>query len=433
MEIISTHKNTDFDALASTIAATILYKDAIIILPKSINPNVRAFLSIHKDIYNFYNPDDINPDKVDRLIIVDVNNWERLEKMDAFKQKTNLEIILWDHHAIKGNIIPTEEHNEEMGANITLMVKEIMKRGKSLNPIQATVFLIGLYEDTGNLTFISTKPEDAHVAAFLLEQKADLSILNTFLQPAYGEKQKEMLFEMLQSATRIRINGLTISINKIKMPGHVVGLAVVVNMFRKILNVDAVFGIFVENNKKKCIVIGRSNPENINVGAIMKSLGGGGHPGAGSAMLKSVSPETIEKMIITMIKGNQFTSVQVHDLMSFPVDTLPSDISMKQAEIILRKNGYTGMPVVNSGKLVGIISIRDFKKIRKKSQRKAPVKAFMSSNVHVIEPDKNPIQAAHIMVKYDVGRLPVIDEKGKLIGIITRSDSMNYFYDLLPD
>ena len=73
MEIVTTHKNTDFDALASTIAATILYPDAIPVLPKSLNPNVKAFLSIHKDVFETYMPEQVNLEQVRRLIVVDVN------------------------------------------------------------------------------------------------------------------------------------------------------------------------------------------------------------------------------------------------------------------------------------------------------------------------------------------------------------------------
>ena len=42
------------------------------------------------------------------------------------------------------------------------------------------------------------------------------------------------------------------------------------------------------------------------------------------------------------------------------------------------------------------------------------------------------MQAARLMVKHDIGRLPVV-ENGEIIGIITRSDAMRYYYDLLPD
>ena len=52
MQLVTTHKNTDFDALASVVAATILYPKAIPVLPKIVNPNVKAFLSIHKELFH---------------------------------------------------------------------------------------------------------------------------------------------------------------------------------------------------------------------------------------------------------------------------------------------------------------------------------------------------------------------------------------------
>ena len=164
----------------------------------------------------------------------------------------------------------------------------------------------------------------------------------------------------------------------------------------------------------------------------MRSMGGGGHPGASSAMLKSVNPDAVEEWIRELIEGNQQASVQISDIMSFPVFTVSSDTTMEKVASILKEKGCTGLPVVEGEKLAGIISRRDFKKIKRQSQLKSPVKAFMNTNVMTIEPGKSPIQAARIMVKHDIGRLPVVED-GRIIGIITRSDSMLYFYDMLPD
>ncbi|MFH2043901.1 MAG: CBS domain-containing protein [Pseudomonadota bacterium] len=432
MEIITTHKNTDFDALASMIAATILYPNAVCVLPKMINPNVKAFLSIHKDIFDMHSPAEIDFDKVKKLIVVDTSNWNRLDRIDSLSTRKDLEIILWDHHRGDGDIKAAWKCRKEVGSNITLMVRRLKKEKKKISPMQATLFLTGLYEDTGHLSFSSSTAEDAYMAGFLLEKKADLNIVSSFLRQAYGEKQKNILFEMLQTAKRSKINGYSISINKLSIKGHVNSLAVVVGMYREILNVDATFGIFSNKEKDRCMVIARSNAEGLDVGSIMRSMGGGGHPGAASAMLKSVNPNAVEEWITELIEGNQQASVQISDLMSFPVFTVASVTPMEKVAAILKKKGCTGLPVVEGEKLVGVISRRDFTKIKRETQLKSPVKAYMSTNIMTIEPGKSPIQAAKLMAKHDIGRLPVV-ENGRIIGIITRSDTMLYFYDMLPD
>jgi tRNA nucleotidyltransferase (CCA-adding enzyme) len=432
MQTVTTHKNTDFDALASVIAATMLYPGSIPILPKNLNPNVKAFLSIHKDLLEVRTVDDINLDEITRLIVVDINSWERLGRMASLRSRPDLEIFLWDHHTNEGNIKADFRCQEPVGATVSLLVRQLEKEGKVLTPIQSTLLLAGIYEDTGNLTFPSTRAEDAFAAGYLLNRKADLNIISTFLRPAYGEKQKNVLFKMLQTARRNKINGYSVSINKIDTRGYVDNLAVVVRMYMDIVNVDVAFGIFSDSDRGRCMVIGRSSVEGFDVGSITRSMGGGGHPSAGAALLKSVNPDAVEKWIKELIRGNQQSSVQISDLMSFPVITVPDDTPMKKVAEILRLKGCTGVPVVSNDKPVGMISRRDFRKIRKESQLNSPVKAFMSTKIMVIAPGKSPMQAARLMVKHDIGRLPVV-ENGRIIGIITRSDAMLYFYDLLPD
>ncbi len=432
MQIVTTHKNTDFDALASVIAATILYPEAIPVLPKAVNPNVKAFLSIHKDLFKVRAVKDIDLESVQRLVVVDTNSWRRLDRLEKLNAKESIEIHLWDHHADSGDIDASWKCQEEMGATVTLLIRQIRKKRKLLTPIQATLLLAGIYEDTGNLSFPSTRAEDASAVAFLLDRRADLNVLNSFLRPAYGEMQKNVLFQMLQSAKRSKLNGYTISLNICPVQGHVGNLSIVVQMYRDILNVDAAFGIFYDKEKDRCMIIGRSNTDGLDMGNIMREMGGGGHPGAGSVLLKSIEPATAVNKIRELIQGNQKTAVQVSDLMSFPVFTVESGTPMETVAALLREKGVTGIPVVDNGKLAGIISRRDFRKIKKESQLAAPVKAFMNKDVKCIGPGKSPLQAARMMVKYDIGRLPVI-EKGRIIGILTRSDAMRYFYDLLPD
>lgn len=434
MRIVTTHKNTDFDGLASVIAATLIYPDAVPVMSKQINPNVKEFLALHKDLLNIHTWKEIDPRETDALIVVDAGSWNRLSVPKEIQDQENLEIILYDHHPQEGDIEATWQCRELVGANITLMLRSIIKKKVNLTPIQSTLFLAGLYEDTGNLSFPSTMPEDAHAAAFLLENDADLNLVNYILRPAYGQKQKDILFEMLKTAKRSKLDGFRVSISKVAIEGFVENLAVVVHMFREILNVEAAFGIFNDTTRNTCVVVGRSDSERVNMGSIMRSMGGGGVPGAGSALIKARSMNAIENWIRELLSGNQKSSIQISDLMSFPVTTIREDATMEQVASLLRELGCTGVPVVDQkGHLVGIISRRDFqKKIKKESQLKAPVKAFMSTNAIQIQPGKSPSDASGLMIKHDIGRLPVVDN-GHIIGIVTRSDVMRYWYDLVPE
>ncbi len=227
------------------------------------------------------------------------------------------------------------------------------------------------------------------------------------------------------------IKGYNIGCGAVEMERHVGNLSVVVQMYRRIINVDAAFGIFLQKNKDSCTVIGRSGVEDLDVGAIMKRMGGGGHPGAGSVRLKSVRPEAVEKWILELLAGNRRSSARVSDLMSYPVHSVTSETPMKDLAAILRKKGCTGLPVIDDGVLHGVISRRDFIKV-KKNRMTTPVKAYMSRNTITVKPDQSPMEAARIMVKHDIGRLPVEDD-GAIIGIISRSDCMTYFYDLHPE
>ena len=70
MRIVTTHKNTDFDALASTIAASIIFPDAVPVLPNTVNPNVKAFLALHKDLLSIKTVDEVDLSSVTSLIVV---------------------------------------------------------------------------------------------------------------------------------------------------------------------------------------------------------------------------------------------------------------------------------------------------------------------------------------------------------------------------
>ena len=70
--------------------------------------------------------------------------------------------------------------------------------------------------------------------------------------------------------------------------------------------------------------------------------------------------------------------------------------------------------------------------MRKPEHMKAPVKAYMSKDILSVDSQRSPLEAVRLMIKHDIGRVPVV-ENGEIIGILTRTDAMRYYYNLLPD
>lgn len=433
MLIATTHKHTDFDGLASVIAATIIYPGCVGVVPKAVNRNVGQFLSTHKTAFNIILPNEISHEEVSKLIVVDTNQWHRLDRMEKFRDSDSLEIDLWDHHMMgEGNIRATWSCREHIGATVTLLIREMIKRQIHLSPLVSTTLLIGLYEDTGHLTFPSTTAEDAKAAAYLLDNKADLNVAGFFLNPPYEETQKEILFEMMKETEKVTINSYSIGFNTIYLDKKVPSLAAVVNMYRKIINVDAIFVTFI--TESRYTVIGRSGVENIDIGAIMSHLGGGGHGGAGSATIKGgrMSPAEVREKIVALLTVEKSGSVRISDIMSFPVITISPDSPMHEVRAIMASENIRGVMVTEDDQIQGIIVLWDLKKVKKERQWNSPVKAFMTRDITIISPTTSPAKAAQKMIEKDIGHLPVV-QNGKMIGIVTRTDILTYFYDLLPD
>ena len=434
MEIILTHKNTDFDALASSIAASRIYQDAIPVLPASINPNVRNFLSIHKNKFRYKSVKNIDdPQIIKKIIIVDANKWGRIENSDFFSGLFNARLHVWDHHPGNSDINAEWRCEEDCGSVTSLLITKIKEKKIPISVIEATLFLAGIYEDTGNLSFPGTRGIDARAVAYLLDNGADLDIVNSFLKPKYGNIQKQILFKMLEKGKTEEIKGNLSSIILVNVSGHTPGLALIVDMYQKIMGVEVAFGIFSDVKKNQTMVIGRSSVDTVDIGYIFGVLGGGGgRSRAGSAVFKSTDGKTIAKKIVQTMMTKQPSSPKIGDLMSYPVVTVSDTTTMKQLAHIFREKGCTAVPVTRNNAVIGVISRSDFKKIRKSKLLDSPVKMFMSQKVVDIDLNSTVSSATRLMVKHDIGRLPVMRDN-ELVGIVTRSDAMRYFYDLLPE
>ena len=120
--------------------------------------------------------------------------------------------------------------------------------------------------------------------------------------------------------------------------------------------------------------------------------------------------------------------------MTSDVMTIDEDTSMMKASEIMKENNIRRLPVMHKGKLVGIVTDRD---IKEASPSKATtldvhelyyllselkVKDIMSTNVFTIGPEETVEKAAVKMLEHRISGLPVVNDKGKVVGVITQWD-----------
>ncbi len=166
MHIVLTHEQADFDALASLLCASLLYERAIPVLPRRMNRNVRAFLTLYGVNLPFVDPRDLSGDPIDTITLVDTQSMVSLKGMSAHTQ-----VRVIDHHPLRENLPANWQVTSiALGATTTFLLEALQEQNGHLTTIQATLMLLGIYEDTGSLTYTHTTPRDLHAAAYLIEQ-----------------------------------------------------------------------------------------------------------------------------------------------------------------------------------------------------------------------------------------------------------------------
>lgn len=102
--------------------------------------------------------------------------------------------------------------------------------------------------------------------------------------------------------------------------------------------------------------------------------------------------------------------------------TLPPDIPLSRAIDVMQMHGISGIPIVTKGKLVGILTHRD---IRFAEDAQLPIKNYMTrENLVTAQVDTSMEDAIQILQKKRIEKLPVVDEDGKLVGLITAKDTL---------
>ena len=445
MDLILCHTTADFDALGAAVGLTRLYPNSKVVLSGGAHPGVRDFLALHRDEYQIIERRSVREDQIDRLMVVDTQRRSRLGKAAAWLDLPHLrEIILYDHHCgLEGDIPANIAHIEAVGATSTLVVEELQKQKISLSPAEATVLALGIHVDTGSLSYEQSTARDAIALAWLMEQNASLAVIRDYLDPGLSPPLQRLFSESLEQLQTTNCQGYKVSWILVSTEGYLPGLSSLTSRLLEVSESDALllaaeYPVGEEGEEKRTIVIGRSRIEGTNLNLLLAPLGGGGHSQAASLTLRGVHPqETLDQLVQQLIAQIPHPPT-ARELMSSPVRTIRPETTVGEAQRILLRYGNSGLCVVtpqdDEGKqvskqvsLVGVISRRDIDLALHHGFSHAPVKGYMTSQPRTISPETSLPEIESLMVTYDIGRLPVL-ENGQLVGIVTRTDVLRQLH-----
>jgi tRNA nucleotidyltransferase (CCA-adding enzyme) len=431
MKIAMTHDQADFDAIASLFAASKI-EGAQAVLPQKMNRNVNSFLNLYGTEFQFLENNDANFDEIDDVILVDTQS---LLTIKGISKKTRIQVI--DHHPLRvrdgafdeklNRSVQPERSVEivDLGATTTYFTEEMQRKRVAITPAQATLMLLAIYEDTGSLTYSKTTARDVRAVAWLIDQGAMLQSISDFLNPPMSDQQIVVYDLLLDNMEHFQVKGHRVMLSYADVPVKVDEISTLAHKIRDLFEPDAVF--IIVKTPEGIRMIARSSNDDINVAEIAAQFGGGGHQRAASALLKPekyklVDIPEIKKQLHLFIDQKIKPSVTVAKLMSKMPKVLSPDTSVNEAGQLMLKYGYEGFPVVEDGKVIGLLTRRSVDRA-KKHNLKVNVVNIMDAGSYSVEPS-DPIQTVQmVMTESGWGQIPVIDPTTKkLIGIVTRTD-----------
>ncbi len=434
MKIITTHLNADFDGLASMIAVQRLYPDAVMAFPGSQEKNVRRFINeTLQDQYTFEKLKHIELDQVDTLIVVDTRQESRIGDFARCFKNPGFSLHLYDHHPdnpkrMKGDL----EHIAPVGATATLLCQILKDKDIPISREEATIFGLGIYEDTGSLTHLTTTPEDLLAVAWLLDKGAQLDIISQFLSYKLTARQINLIHELTKSAKSYMISDIKIVVITLTLQKYEDDFSLIVRRFMVMENLNCLFALVCMEGR--IYLIARSRIAEVNVGKIARDFNGGGHATASSATIRDVTLIEAQEKLIRSFHRHIKPQAMAQEMISRPAITIPENTSINEANDLLTRYNITVLPVlseesvtkqnISHPNIIGSISRRVTEKAIHHNLGSFPVSDYMTTDIAVLPLSATLADIEDLIIEHRQRLIPIVHEQ-RLEGVITRTDLLN--------
>ena len=426
MKIITTHIGADFDSLASMVAAKKLYPGARACFSGSAGRNVREFLKRTPGRWEILTPSQVEMDKITMLIVVDARSPARIASFAGILDRPGLEVHVYDHHAaVQEEIEASFSLIEPVGATTTILVEKLLEREIPISPQEATLFAMGIFEDTGALTFGATTEKDFRAVLELKNLGADMTAIPAYIELSLDSSEKRILDKLIENARERYIHGAKVVLSSMTSSAYVEGLSLFVHRLRDYFDADV--ALAAVQMEKRVYVVARGREEVLNVADFLSPLGGGGHSQAAAVTLTGVTPQEVLADLEGRLEKSIQPLVTVGEVMTSPVMVISPEKSVEDAYRLMIRYGHSALPVALEGKVKGLITRKDLDRAKTHGLGAARVEDYMTEDPLTIGPGASVAEAHRIMVSRNIGRL-MVTKDDQLMGIVTRTDILRALF-----
>ena len=420
MDLATSHLGTDLDGLAALVAIDLLEGPLVLGVPGSLDPVTTRFYKEQGQHFIALVPERdlrerLAAEPLGRLLVVDTARSERLGFIaDHLAQFTT--VSAWDTHGDPAADLPRVDH-EPAAATVSPLVLLIAERGLTPTPAQAGLFLLGIHADTGHFVFPGTAPADYRAAALCAAWGAPVAWVEEYVPRGLDRHRLHLIERMAHRVTTREANGFTVAIATLDLEDYEPDLAPLLDTLRRAEGWEAAF--LIAADPRRTVVIGRSSG-GVDVAAALRPLGGGGHPEAASASLRSCPVPEAQALLTDAIEAG-YHARTARNLASPLVYTADADATVDAAGAALHKYKVNAIPLVRDGEFVGVVSRREVDDALRHGMGGATV-ASISPGPPSWVPDDAPIAEVRRVMLEGPGRLVLVGKApGPASGVITRT------------
>jgi len=429
VKIITTHLSADFDAFAAAVCATRLYPDHRVLFPGSHEAAVRRFISDTGMPFPELKLRRARRETIEHAVVVDTSTPARLGEVWDLIQRDQCPIDLIDHHVEErpDGITADTTIFRPVGATCTIIADLLAERGIEPTEEEASLLMMGIYEDTGGLSYRETTADDLRVVARLIELGGSLAWVRRWVLKGLQPDQLALLNRIVESAEQIPINDIPVSLAMVEVDHYHEEAAYVVHRWVETFELPVGIVMLVQPPNTNLIL--RARVQGLHLGGIAQRFGGGGHATAASARVADRMPVELREELLAALAEDLPPPATAIDVASRRIFSVETDDSVAESKERMNQLRLNAMPVRQSGgELTGMVTRQILDRALGHGMADRPVRTIMQPDLPLVPAGFGLGELRDLFLERS-HRFVVVEEDGQPAGIVTRMELFRRLFE----